>query len=566
MLRFTISCVLASIIALSLGSEVHAASLSLSPAASKVSVGNIVSLKVFVSTQGKSINNTESEIQFPSDLLEVLSISKNASIFSLWVEDPKFSNSTGKITLNGGIPNPGYIGERGEVISVTFKAKKSGTASVFFSDSAVRQNDGLGTDILTNKQGSVITIESAAKLEVPAVNTSSNNVPAKPVIISSTHPQQDMWYKSNSGSFRWVVSDDVVSVQSLLGKNPDSIPTVTYDSSVTQRTVNNISDGIFYFHLRYVNKVGPGPTAHYKVQIDTAPPEKFSVMVREDKGQQFVKLNATDALSGIDSYSLQVDNSLTTRVKKDALINEEYSLPTLTEGEHDLLVVAYDKAGNYTESRAHFSSPKITAPILKLSSEKITKDESIKVTGTTNYPKSSVVVFTRLDNQEIKEYKTTTADDGSFTITTENFKVAGSVKVWAQTIFTQSLKSPLSSESLLTVQDTDLVKNVRTVTYSLTMSIVILLLLIILLSIAYIGWFRLFGLKAQIKTELHTTSKAVHESLQFFKEELNRQLLVLERLKEDRELNDKEKEIFKNLQANIESIDSFIEKKLTTLE
>lgn len=119
----------------------NAATLTLAPSVSSITVGNIVSISVKVNTQGKYINNGEAVIQFPTDLLEVVSISKNSSIFSLWVEEPSFQIS-GRITFNGGV--------RTQVLMValvrlllTFKAKKAGSASVIYGDASIRENDGL---------------------------------------------------------------------------------------------------------------------------------------------------------------------------------------------------------------------------------------------------------------------------------------------------------------------------------------------------------------------------------------------------------------------------------------
>ncbi len=110
----------------------NAATLSLAPSTSTVTVGNIVSIGVKVNTQGKYINNGEVVIQFPTDLLEVISISKSSSIFSLWVEEPSFSNATGRISFNGGVANPGFNGSSGTIASITFKAKKAGSASLIY--------------------------------------------------------------------------------------------------------------------------------------------------------------------------------------------------------------------------------------------------------------------------------------------------------------------------------------------------------------------------------------------------------------------------------------------------
>ena len=124
---------------------------------------------VEVDTLGKAINNVESIIQFPSDLLEVISLDSNSSIFSIWAEQPNFSNNAGRITFNGGIPNPGFQGSAGKILSIIFKTKKAGIASVIFSNSAVRENDGLGTDILNERFGSNINIIYAGNVAQEAI-------------------------------------------------------------------------------------------------------------------------------------------------------------------------------------------------------------------------------------------------------------------------------------------------------------------------------------------------------------------------------------------------------------
>lgn len=159
--------------------KTNAASLSILPNSTIVSVGNTVTVKVFVNTFGKSINNGEAVIQFPVDMLDVISVTKSSSIFSLWVEEPSFSNSTGKITFNGGIPSPGYIGQSGYIVSITFKAQKQGTASILFSDGVVRENDGLGTDILTSKNGGIIQIVIPKEIKVPTKPDIKNVIPDK---------------------------------------------------------------------------------------------------------------------------------------------------------------------------------------------------------------------------------------------------------------------------------------------------------------------------------------------------------------------------------------------------
>ncbi len=141
----------------------QAASLYFYPANKTVEVGDIVKVSVIVNTAGVAINNAEANISFPTDMLDVASISKG-SVFSLWVEEPTFSNGSGSISFNGGIPTPGYTGTSGTLISITFRAKKAGTATIFFSAGAARANDGIGTDVLTGMgQASLTLVDKTTK-------------------------------------------------------------------------------------------------------------------------------------------------------------------------------------------------------------------------------------------------------------------------------------------------------------------------------------------------------------------------------------------------------------------
>jgi hypothetical protein len=303
--------------------KIYAASLSILPSPSTVSVGNIVSVKININTEGKSVNNGEATIQFPVDMLEVISITKGSSIFTLWVEEPKFSNQTGKISFNGGVPNPGFTGGSGYVATITFKAKKQGTASIIFSDGAVRENDGLGTDILTSKNSGVVQIGIQKEIEIPVVSN-NKGVPVKPVIMSETHPNSDLWYASNTATFNWKIPSTVTTLKTLFNKVATSSPTVSYDNSVTQKTLNNISDGISYFHLQYFNSAGGSTIAHYKIKVDSTAPLAFNPIIEKVDGKNLVKLNAEDVTSGIDYYVLKIDNDLAFKVTIKCNVYELY--------------------------------------------------------------------------------------------------------------------------------------------------------------------------------------------------------------------------------------------------
>ncbi len=542
----------------------NAATLSLSPLVSNVSTGNIVSMKVLVGTEGKAINNVDAIIRFPVDLLEVVSVSKSSSIFSLWVEEPKFSNYDGTITLNGGLPNPGYNGPAGDIVSMVFRTKKQGNATVVFGDSAVRQNDGLGTDILTSKQFATINIE-ATRTEIPPVPTVTSSLPAKPLIISSTHPDQDIWYSVTTASFNWNVPEDITSVQTLLSMKQNAMPDVTYDASVSQRTVSNLSDGILYFNVRYFNSIGWGPVASYRIQIDSTPPDKFILSVRNQGMVNVVMLNAHDAMSGIDSYLIQINDKKAFRVKNGELVEHEYVLPVQNKGEHTLKVLAYDKSGNYIEAHSIFTSVDIVSPIIKSADDQIARGDVLTVLGKSKYSNTPVEVYIKTADENIKTYLSKTDQNGNFSVTSEENKISGTLEVTSKLVFSSSTVSQLSNKLVIHVMDTLIVRTSQSVIHTLIFIVPAIFLILLVLFALYYGWHKFFGLKKQINREVQSTAIEIHKALTLFKEELGDQLDKLKKIKEDRELNEKEEKIFKDLQVNINNIDDFIEKKIKKL-
>ncbi len=165
--------------------KTNAATLSILPASSVHAVGDIITVKVVVNTEGESINNAESVISFPPSLLQVVSIDKNSSIFPLWVVTPSYSNDTGRFSFNGGIPSVGFIGSNGTIISINFKAIKEGAVSIPFLAGAVRKNDGLGTDILTSKKLGTIQINTAPKPKYEAPKVIKEIIPKSNIISSN---------------------------------------------------------------------------------------------------------------------------------------------------------------------------------------------------------------------------------------------------------------------------------------------------------------------------------------------------------------------------------------------
>ncbi len=160
-------------------SSASAATLSISSNSASVASGSTIRFSILINSGGVAINNASASISFPTDKLEVVSISKG-SVFSLWAEEPTTSKSAGVITFNGGVPTPGYSGSGGTVISINARAKAVGQASLSFSSASILANDGLGTNVLSGTTGRTITIteKPPAVEETPAPTPEPTPEPA----------------------------------------------------------------------------------------------------------------------------------------------------------------------------------------------------------------------------------------------------------------------------------------------------------------------------------------------------------------------------------------------------
>lgn len=344
-----------------------AATLSFSPSSGNYTVGNIFNANIVVDTGGVAINNADATISFPTSLLEVISVSKSSSIFPLWVEEPSYSNNAGTISFNGGVPTPGYTGRAGHLLTVTFRIRNPGSASLVFSSASVRANDGYGTDVLTATSPATFSIKEGV---TTPTSTPTPATPALPDlfahITSSSHPDQTAWYARTHAVFDWTNAQNATAVKLGYDTNANGAPTVLYQPAISHKELD-LADGIWYFHVAEKGANGWGPIATYRIQIDTASPAPVIITfpngATTSTSTIAVSFTTTDALSGIDRYVLSVDGTDTTVSAADGA--GVYALPAGANGSHTLAVIAYDKAGNSVTAEQQFTTiveKKVAAP------------------------------------------------------------------------------------------------------------------------------------------------------------------------------------------------------------
>ncbi|MBI3075142.1 MAG: hypothetical protein HYY92_02965 [Parcubacteria group bacterium] len=365
----------------------YAAELSFIPAQGSYKVGDAFPVSVVVSSADKAMNAASGRVLFPPSKLEVTHISKGSSVLDLWIQEPSYSNSAGTIDFEGIAFNPGYQGVRGEILTVTFKVKSSGSIPVSFASGSVLANDGQGTDILTSLGSALFDISggsavvppasvaptpkppviakppSATKSPVSVEEEETENdppvqagTPRAPKIASLTHPKESGWYPSHTATFSWEMPEDVTAVRLLYGTQQNATPSILYNELISEKTIEDVPEGTYYFHVQLKNAAGWGEITHFRFRVDGTLPE--SLLVTEEgkdnsAGPQFTyfSMRANDALSGIDRYEIAIDGGLPEI--RQGNIGAVWSAPRLRDGTHTLTVTAMDKAGNLlTENRS----------------------------------------------------------------------------------------------------------------------------------------------------------------------------------------------------------------------
>ncbi|MBI2404946.1 hypothetical protein HYV22_02090 [Candidatus Gottesmanbacteria bacterium] len=117
-------------------------------------------------------NLFKAKITFPADLVEIISISTDKSFIQNWVEN-FYDNSSGQISLTGGVPAPGFKTEQGQdsalMATIIFRTKNLGKGTLVLTDESMIYRNTDNLNILTVKRPLDLNIDKKPITAVPAV-------------------------------------------------------------------------------------------------------------------------------------------------------------------------------------------------------------------------------------------------------------------------------------------------------------------------------------------------------------------------------------------------------------
>ncbi len=354
---------------------VQAASYNLTADKETFVIGDTFNVDVKIESTDVGINAAQATVSFPKDIVQVTGLDKGSSAFDFWLQGPAYSNDNGQVTFIGGSQS-GISGKALEVLRITFKVKGSGSVGIIFSDGAVTASDGSGTNVLSAMNGlqlTSITKQDATLIKPPQIvrpAVEATGLPKKPVLSVPLYPDASAWYASIAKFIvQWDLPRDVIDVAATVNQQPSSEPTAS-EGLFNNKTFSPLSDGVWYLHVRFKNSIGWGPTAHYRIGIDSAPPLGFAVSSSDGLSTANVAPTLTyatkDQPSGIESYVIAVGGDIATTTTLTS-----FTLLPQQAGKRSITVRAVDRAGNVSESRATLEI--LEVPLITIAGIRITR-------------------------------------------------------------------------------------------------------------------------------------------------------------------------------------------------
>lgn len=535
---------------------VSANTLGISPSVGSYQVGKTFPVNVYVTSTAEPVNAISGNITFPVDKLQVVSISKTSSILSLWVTEPTYSNNAGTINFEGVVPNPGFQGSAGRIITINFKVIGKGDAVVKFSSAQLLANDGNGTNILKNLNSASFTFDGVQAITPPpAVTPISLKVPSAPVVTSLDYPVQNDWYQNKSGSFSWQLSPEITSVRLAVSKEPIQDGTVVYTPPIGSKQIAETDDGIWYFHVQVKNSSGWSQPAHYMFRIDTTPPENFLVnqVISADATEPRPSFNisATDLSSGVSQYSIQIDSLPSVVWQDDG--TSIYKAPVLGPGMHTLVAKAFDYAGNFSISSTNFSITGIETPVITSYTEEVSSGSPVKVSGTSAVGNSVKLIMRRPGLDDVVE-KVLTDNSGKFSGKIDGDKLSsGAYKLLAVAIDTRGAESEPTQAMNINVKVGWFSALGEYLTSFFSIMIPIFALLFTFIVLVFYGYNKIKAMRRKVALETPIEDRALYVSLSSLRADIRDSVYLLERAKIRRKLTQEEELILERLKQNFQN-------------
>ncbi|MDP3057581.1 MAG: cohesin domain-containing protein [bacterium] len=538
------------------------ASLYLSPASGTYNIGETFKISIKLDSGGSVINAADGVLSFNPEGLSVVSISKTGSAFNLWTTEPAFSNSAGSIIFGGGTTT-NFSGASGTIVAITFRAKDSGKHSVNFSSGSILASDGKGTNILSGMASGVYVINPRAT-DLPLKETSIsavNNTPKAPNVFSSTHPDQSRWYSNENPKISWDLEKDITGVNLLVDQSAVSIPAKRYKEPLSEKQLEEIGNGVSYFHVQLCNKFGCGGVAHFKLQIDTIKPEAFEIKIKEGEKTSnphpTIAFETKDVPSGINYYQVKIGETDWVETR-----GAEYRLSDQPWGKRTIIVKAVDKAGNSTLAVTEVEILPLETPRITDYPKELISGAKFSIAGTA--PADATVKIYIQKDGKTEEFQAKSDKAGKWNYAYAKVAEKGVYGIWAEASDLRGARSDLSEKIFITVIPPTYLRIGKLLIDYLTISIILLILLLIIIFIILWAWKKIKERSKKVKRKATDAEKGLVRAFRHLEKEVEKQVMKFDR--NPKRMSRKEKVIYNSLGKALRVAEKFIGKEIKDIE
>ena len=332
-----------------------------------------------------------------------------------------------------------------------------------------------------------------------------------------------------------------------------------------EKQTDSINDGSWYFHAQLKNSKGWGAISNFRFQIDTQPPDPFSIKFidgnQTDNPRPPVSFLATDSLSGVDHYRIKIGEGDFFVVSADTIAKGPYALPLQDPGERTIIVQAYDKAGNYTTASDEFTVLSIEPPVITEYPSQLRSDDILTVKGTT-YPNIQVIVWLQRDGEEAQSQTIKSDRNGKFTFVAQANLQGGVYKLWAQAIDDRGAKSNFSDSVTIAVEQPAFLRLGSLVINFLAVLVPIIVLIGFLVFFIWYGWHKFLKLKKEVRKEVHEVEVSLNKAFDFLREEIRTHIRALEKTQTKRQLTEEEEKLFIRLKKDLDNSEKLLRKEI----
>lgn len=563
------------ILFLSCTQSTEAATLKMNPNTGVYTVGKTFTVSIVLNTEKSAVNASDGQIAFNPRELQVTGVSRTNSIFNLWTEEPSFSNTAGVVSFGGGSPT-GYSGTSGNIINITFKPLGAGNPKLTFKSGSVLAADGLGTNVLTTMSGGTYTVSAVSENPEPEYIAPANT-PKAPQVISSSHPDQSKWYTETTANLSWELPKDIVAIRTLLDSESGTIPTIVYDEPVSEKVIEDLPQGISYFHIQFKNKEGWGKITHYRVAVDTESPTNFTISedTAIDSSAQAQVLSFTlDDISPIGTYKIQIDGG-EPLVYTDEKFTKKYTLETLAPGHHTVIVEAFDSAGNSSAATYSFDVMAFEKPIFVEYPTRINTEVIPAIKGTTKPNARVTIHVVRAGDGSVVQivegsdgtdpYTIQSNELGEFTYIPDTVFEKGVYVITARAKDNLGRLSEVSDEIKIIVETPGYIMFGTTVINVLSVLVPLLALVVILIFGTWYLWHRLLRWKKSIFRETYEAEEILVKEFSGMIQNLDTKVRILKESRKGK-LTKAESDLISQIEDDLKHAQKVITKEIVDIE